>query len=223
MQNNLRILSTKKLQINQRDLLLHAGFRLIEADFITVSPKSTDLSSVKEALIFTSSNAVKSVMQSGEGKKLTGKPCFCVGKKTRLLLERYGFEVVLQKDYATQLAEELTTVHRHRSFTFFCGNLRKNDLPEALTESGIDFNEVEVYTTELTPSKIDTPLQGILFFSPSGVRSFLKSNTISDAVCFCIGTTTAKPLEGLTRNIVIAYNTEIESVIVAVAKHFKKI
>jgi len=36
---------------------------------------------------------------------------------------------------------------------------------------------------------------GILFFSPSAVESYLKSNTIKDEMCFCIGETTAEALE----------------------------
>ncbi|MGS2762553.1 uroporphyrinogen-III synthase [Sinomicrobium sp. M5D2P9] len=221
--DNPRILSTKKLLPGQRDLLLYAGFRLIEADFIKIAYRDVDLISIKDHLIFTSSNAVKSVLQHKNSEALKNKPCFCVGKKTADLLKRNGFKVVVRKDYAKELATEILQNYANYRFTFFCGNLRKDDLPGTLSAHHIDFNEIEAYTTQLAPRKIASRPEGILFFSPSGVESFLTENNIADEICFCIGSTTAKALKGITKNIVIANTPEVESVIAGVAKYFKKI
>lgn len=221
--NTPRILSTKKLLPNQRALLLHAGFRLIEADFIKIEYRNTDLSHVLDHIIFTSKNAVKSVLQHKNSAGLKNKPCFCVGKKTARLLEQNGFKVIMQKNYAKELAAEILRDYAHYGFTFFCGNLRKDDLPEALSEHHVRFNEIEAYTTLMTPRKITSPLDGILFFSPSGVESYLAENSITDEVCLCIGTTTARSLEGVAKNIVIARAPEVESVIAGTAKYFEKI
>ena len=56
-------------------------------------------------------------------------------------------------------------------------------------------------------------MEAILFFSPSGIESYLKENTIKKEICFCIGTTTASALEGITKNIKIADQPTIEDVI----------
>ncbi|UGU18252.1 uroporphyrinogen-III synthase [Sinomicrobium kalidii] len=223
MQDVPRILSTKKLLPRQRELLLHAGFRMTEADFITIGYKEMDLSAVKDHLIFTSRNAVKSVLQHKDSAVLKQKNCFCVGKKTSALLEQHGFNVTVQADYAKELASEIVQKHAGPGFTFFCGNLRRGDLPDTLTRHHVDFNEIEAYTTRLTPHKIKTPVTGILFFSPSGVRSYLKENTLDQEVCFCIGTTTADALKDRTENIVIANIPDVESTIARAAKYFKKI
>ncbi|MBC9794621.1 uroporphyrinogen-III synthase [Sinomicrobium weinanense] len=223
MQDTLRILSTKKLLPCQKDLLLHAGFQMVEADFIKVEYRDVDLSQVRDHLIFTSRNAVKSVLQHKGCGALKQKNCFCVGKKTRALLEQNGFNVITYTDYAAALAAEILQKYAHLSFTFFSGNLRRGDLPDTLTRHNIDFNEIESYTTRLTPHEIKTPVSGILFFSPSGIRSYLEKNTINDEVCFCIGTTTAGALEKITKNIVIANTPDVESTIASTAKYFKKI
>ncbi|MGS2741323.1 uroporphyrinogen-III synthase [Sinomicrobium sp. M5D2P17] len=221
--DNPRILSTKKLLPSQRDLLLHAGFRLIEADFIKIVYRDVDLIHVRDYIIFTSSNAVKSVLLHKNSETLKSKPSFCVGKKTAALLERNGFKVLVRKDYAKELTTEILQNYANHRFTFFCGNLRNDDLPGTLSAHHIDFNEMEAYTTYLAPRKIESRPAGILFFSPSGVESFLTENNITDEICFCIGSTTAKALIGVTKNIVIANTPEVESVIAKVAKFFKKI
>ena len=83
------------------------------------------------------------------------------------------------------------------------------------------FEEKQVYTTSLTPKKINSELDGILFFSPSAVSSYLKENILSNEICFCIGTTTAKEVEKTTKNIVIANQPTVENVIIQSINYFK--
>lgn len=223
MEGIARILSTKKLLPHQKQRLLNAGLRIVEADFINIEYRDADMTGLKSHLIFTSQNAVKSIVQHKNAAILKGKPCFCVGKKTKSLLEQNHFEVVAQTDHASDLASVIVEKYAWFGFTFFSGNLRRGDLPETLSENHIDFNEIEVYNTRLTPHKIKTPVEGILFFSPSGVRSYLEQNKIKNEACFCIGITTADALKDVTKNIAIANTPNIESVIVQVIKQFKNI
>ncbi|MFZ0597135.1 MAG: uroporphyrinogen-III synthase, partial [Flavobacterium sp.] len=124
-----------------------------------------------------------------------------------------GFNVVAYTGYAADLAEIITLIYRSESFTFFSGNLRRETLPKALKDADVKLNEIQVYDTSLTPQKIKTALDGILFFSPSGVESYLKENTIKKEKCFCIGETTAEALEKITKNIIIADQPTVEDVI----------
>jgi uroporphyrinogen-III synthase len=64
------------------------------------------------------------------------KPVFCVGIKTKELLEAI-FTVDVYLDYASELAEIITLIYNKESYTFFSGNLRKETLPQALKEGGI--------------------------------------------------------------------------------------
>ena len=223
MQNQIRILSTKKLLSNQKQFLLNANFNLIEADFIKTESKPFELKNLNDNLIFTSQNAVHSLIENAQEllPKLREKNIFCVGLKTKALLEENGFNVIAYTGYAQDLAEIIALIYSKESFTFFSGNLRRDTLPDFLKEANIKFNEIEVYETQLTPQKITTPLDGILFFSPSGVESYLKDNKIKKEICFCIGNTTAEALEKATKNIVIANQPTVENTIIQCINEFK--
>lgn len=218
--SSIKILSTKKLLSNQRQFLLNAGFSLVEADFITINFIKVDINATHEWLLFTSQNAVSSILTNEDWKNLKAKKCFCVGIKTKALLEQNGFVVVQSFDYVEELAAYLITNYSQNTFTFFSGNLRHDTLPIALQKANITFEEKQVYTTVLTPVKVDSKVNGILFFSPSGVKSYLKENTITNQVCFCIGTTTAKEVEKTTKNSVIANQPTVENTIIQCINYF---
>lgn len=223
MENQIRLLSTKKLLESQKQLLLSANFAIEEADFINVANRHFEIETINDFLIFTSQNAVESVLENERIAEIKTRKCFCVGEKTRALLEQNSFEVIVSSDYASELASIICNQYFKSSFTFFCGNLRRDILPDSLTLAGVIFEEVEVYETVLTPHKAADNLNGILFFSPSGVQSFLKANVIRDEVCFCIGGTTAKALIGITNKVVIANQPNIESTLIKSIEFFNKI
>jgi uroporphyrinogen-III synthase len=218
MKQPIRILSTRKLLVNQKQFLLNANISLVEADFISIHQKKVGVETINENLIFTSQNSVVSLIENlGSSDTLTllkQKKVFCVGMKTKSLLEENGFNVIAYTGYAADLAEIITLIYGREKFTFFSGNLRRDTLPEALTNAEVVFNEIQVYETILTPQKVSGPFEGILFFSPSGVESYLKDNKISNQTCFCIGTTTAEALENITNNVVIANQPTVENVII---------
>jgi uroporphyrinogen-III synthase len=213
MAKSIHILSTKKLSGEQKKVLVDANLEVIDTDFIQTQNKSFELKDLNENLIFTSQNAVHSVLLHPNAEELKSKNVFCVGLKTKILLSENGFNVVAYTGYAADLAEIITLIYRNESYTFFSGNLRRETLPQALKEAEVKFNEIQVYDTSLTPQKIKTAVDGILFFSPSGVESYLKDNTIKKETCFCIGETTAEALHKITKNIIIADQPTIEDVI----------
>lgn len=214
MNSKAVILSTKTLSDAQRQKILAAGFELFEEDFIATKKQEYELNNVNDNLIFTSQNAAQRILENANIDNLKTKNVFCVGLKTKILLSEAGFNVVAYTGYASDLAEIITLIYGHESYTFFSGNLRKETLPNALKEAGVQFNEIQVYETILTPCKILEKLDGILFFSPSGVESYLKNNVIKKENCFCIGETTAEALEKhKIKNIIVADEPTIESVI----------
>ena len=217
----IQILSTKTLLNNQREALVNAGFNVIEADFIKTKSNPFQLNEINENLIFTSQNAVQSFLLDPKSAELKSKNVFCVGLKTKIMLSENGYNVVAYTGYAEDLSEIITLIYSSESYTFFSGNLRRETLPKALKEAKIKFNEIQVYETALTPQKIKVPVEAILFFSPSGIESYVKENKIKNETCFCIGTTTASALEGITKNIVIADQPTIEDVIEDVIAEYK--
>jgi uroporphyrinogen-III synthase len=223
MSQQTSILSTKTLSSEQRQAFLDADFDILEQDFIEIENNNFELKNINQNLIFSSQNAVLSLIEQQDWEKFKTKNTFCVGIKTKELLEQNGFKVDVYMDYASELAEIITLIYNKETFTFFSGNLRKETLPKALKNAKIQFNEIEVYQTKLAPFKIskEEKFDGILFFSPSGVESYLKDNKIKTETCFCIGETTASALEKSTKNIIIAENPTVEDVIEEAIKFYK--
>lgn len=219
MENKVGILATKKLAPNQKQFLLNAGFWVMDEDFIAINPIAFEISTTEELLIFTSQNAVQQVITFKE--KIINKPVLCVGEKTKQLLLDQGFTVLHSLSDAEELVEIITKKYIDKSFAFFCGKTKLDTLPQFLQEKKIPHQIIEVYETLEKPIKIAPKMDGILFFSPSGVSSYVKENKITNEICFCIGNTTVKAIEPYSKNSVLANQPTIENVIIQCINYFK--
>ena len=217
-----QILSTKKLSKALKNKLSDAKIELVEKNFIQTKSIDFETPQLNDYLIFTSKEAVKSILKS-ETKNVLSKSCLCVGSKTRSFLEKKGFTVLESTDYAEELIQIIESKYKTNSFTFFCGNIRRNTIPAFFQQNKIAYNEIVVYETKLKPHQIKETCDGVLFYSPSGVNSFLEKNTLENKTCFCIGTTTAKALENKTKNIIIASQPTVENVINEVIHYYKRL
>ncbi len=216
------ILSTKLLTPHQKTILNEAGIHLQEYQAIKIHSREFELPADFDNYIFTSQNAVEAFnlhLSNFQKKMESGKACFCVGEKTKLLLEKNGQKVVKRTHNAADLARFIVKYHKNESFLFFCGNRRNDDLPDILTKNKVYFKEVTVYDTELHPQHFSESFDGILFFSPSGVKSFAMSNEIGKSVVFCIGHTTAKEAALYTESIIVADTPTIENLLQKVISH----
>jgi|GEM_PF-68976 len=225
--SQIKILSTKKLKPNQRDLLLGAGFSLVDYNAIEIEFLDFEIPSNIENAIFTSQNGVRSFLKQtnllhpsrkGEGLGTKISRVFCVGQKTKVLLEENGLKVTKMNDYGSELADFIVKNRKNEVFYFFCGTKRRDEIPNTLKTSKIDFSEVKTYKTSLKPRKFDQKWDGILFFSPSGVESFVCQNNLKNTIAFCIGKTTATEAQKYTSNVVVANTTSVESVIAKAVK-----
>jgi len=212
------VLSTKKLSLSQKQLLLNAGIGLVEYDAIQIEfiDFKTDNRAFKNAVI-TSKNTAKAILK----KDLKIENCFCVGEKTASFLKENNFNIAEIADYGVNLAQIIIGKYPKENFVFFCGNERREELPAILKKNSVNFDEIEVYKTSLKPKQLDREFEGILFFSPSGVKSFVSKNKLDKSIAFCIGSTTASEAKKHTGNIVIANKPSIENVIVQAVKYFK--
>ncbi|TRO67305.1 uroporphyrinogen-III synthase [Christiangramia sabulilitoris] len=211
------VLSTKKLALNQKELLLNSGIGIVEYDAISIEFIDFQLESLEiEYAIFTSKNAVKAV----EGKLTSATKCFCVGEKTSAYARDIGFQVLEQADNASKLANILIQKYRNGKFHFFSGNKRREELPALLKENNIAFAETKVYNTHLNKREFKSQFDGILFFSPSAVISFTATNKL-ETKAFCIGETTASEARKHTDKIIVANKPGIENVIAKVVANLK--
>ena len=219
--NNICVLSTKKLKSNQKLLLLNADFSVNEMDFIKIKSISFQIKNKPNLLLFTSQNGVNSVLENESINELKQIPAICVGSKTKKLLVDNGFTVLESEEYASDLAPIIQNKYNGNHIGFFAGNLRRNVLPIAMQEANIIYDEYLVYENSPNHEKVNSAVNAILFFSPSGVISYLNQNTIENQICFCIGTTTAEALTGITTNIVIANQQTVENVIEQCINYYK--
>ncbi|WP_025742824.1 uroporphyrinogen-III synthase [Aquimarina pacifica] len=218
MKKQNTLLSTKKLTSSQKELLLNAGLGYVAYDAILIEQYTIETAIEVENAIFTSKNAVR-VIQNAKAKI---QNCFCVGSNTKNLLEENGYTVVETAQNALDLAKIIVKKYKNHSFSFFCGNLRRDELPDYLNRNDIKFNEQIVYKTSLEYRSFDRFFDGILFFSPSAVVSYTLENKIKDSVAFCIGKTTAAEVQRHTEaEIIIANKPTVENVIVQAAKYFE--
>lgn len=216
----IKILSTTKLTLFERTILSESQFDLIQESFIQIKSLNFNITTSNDLWIFTSKNAVLSVLKNEKIKLLKQTKCICVGEKTKELLIENGFEVLDFAHYAEELTLIIADKYPDKSFTFFCGNLRRDVLPNFFQDNNIKFQEVQVYRNELSPRKINEKFDAILFFSPSGIHSFLQENKITDEICFCIGTTTSEELKPYTQNIILSEKPTITSVLEKVKQYY---
>mgnify|MGYP006203408831 FL=1 len=216
------ILSTKNLNQTQLQEFENTSITLIHRDFIQTQPKLFTLNQLFSYLIFTSQNAVEGILNHQDISKIKEKSVLCVGIKTKDLLEKNGFKVLDCVRGAKALIEVIENQYKKESFTFFCGQNRLDTLPNYFNSNQMIWNTHEVYQTELTPVKIENELDGILFFSPSGVESFFLKNKINpNQVAFCIGETTAETAQKKGfQKVEIANEPSIESVIERAITYF---
>lgn len=212
------VLSTKILTRAQQELLLNAGLSFthyngIKIDFLNFELPKDDF----DFLIFTSQNGVRSYIKKGGGLAL--KKAFCVGEKTKFLLEKNGYKVIEMGQNSSEIAKIITKNYKNSSFLHISGNLSLVELPNMLKKNNVRYVSLTGYETKPSPKKFDQLFDGVLFFSPSGVQSFTQHNKIS-GTALCIGSTTAQEAEKHTDKISIAKKPTVENVIVQAVKYF---
>ena len=170
-----RLLSTKILSQGFKDRLSMRSFSLVEQSFIKISPiQNIKLADSNQAIIFSSQNAVKIALDNSEIKSLVDqKPIYCIGKKTALLLIKNGHKVVKIAQNSSDLALFIQKNHQNESFSFFCGKSRVKDLEHVLSVNDIPIQPVEIYETLPQSHIAKGYFDGIIFFSPSGVKGCL--------------------------------------------------
>jgi len=213
-----KILSTKKLSLAQKEAFSEFYFR--EEKFIKVSLENNiKIPEEIDCAIFTSQNAVKAVFREAKIVVANLKKVFCVGDKTARSLKEFGIEVHAISYSAEELAELLIEEKKETKITFFCGNLRREELPELLRENNIEVEEIEVYKTELLQPIVEEEFDAILFFSPSAVKSYIDSGNSIKSTAFCIGNTTAVAAIMKFENVYVADRPTVEEVIKSVKEN----
>jgi uroporphyrinogen-III synthase len=235
-----KVLSTKKLEPALVEAAQRENMVITEQEFISVRPIETkekakeilDIISSGKAgyVVFTSANAVtpfEKYFHQQDTFYVVDWKIFCLAGATRdAIMHSHLIEknIVDTAASAAALAEKIIA-HHIPEIVFFCGDKRRDELPAALRKAGITVHEVVVYETIDTPEITTDDMDGILFFSPSAVRSFFSVNQLKPhTVCFAIGQTTADAIADVTDNkIIISEAPSQEMILAAVQFYFKNI
>lgn len=207
------VLSTKTLLPEQKELLHNSGVQLEEYNALEIDFLEVSIPLDHQYYIFTSQNAVKAFLQQTQGRNRSHYYAFCVGEKTKALLQKKGVKVLKMAENAANLARFITKHRQNESFLFVCGIPKREELPRILAKKKVSFIAVEVYKARRVYKKFDRQFEGILFFSPGGIQSYTTENTIGNSWAFCIGDTTSHEAKRHTSQIVTSPKSTVEHVL----------
>lgn len=198
-------------------------------DVIRIKPLAVEPFDLKDkSLIFTSVNGVGSFFENGfkPNEKFTDhnfNKIYCVGLKTKNTIRKHGFGTYKVKKHADDLSKFIIQNSQGERFLHFCGNLALDVLDRSLPLQNIYYKKVEVYETELIYPVVNKDFNAIVFFSPSGVRSFIKNNSLEGKKIFSIGLTTEKELKKFTKqNIYTSNESNLDDLMQVIVRELSK-
>ena len=229
----IEVLSTGELAPDLVTKATSNGISIDVVPFIQIEPiddpKSGQvidrLASTEATVVFTSRNAVDAVIKVLDNRKPDWNIYSIEGSTSELASAHFGKDRVIPGGFnGTSLANTLIQRSTAKEIHFFCGDQRRDELPDLLRSKSILVHEIEVYRTIPTPQRIDRKFDAILFFSPSAVNSFFSMNEWKEGtIAFVIGSTTATAVVGKADHVIVAERPSRETVIDEVIGHFNTV
>ncbi len=216
-----KVYSTKSLSEDQQKLF-NENIGVESSDFVKISLNRLKPFLVRkpiENVIITSKNAVEALLQNFSAVELQFKNIYCVGRRTKRLVEKRIGPVKHVEKNAEKLARYLVDFIEGAEVTYFCSDIRLDALPTILADNNIKVIEIEAYQTKLDAVKLNDAMEGVMFYSPSTVQSYRQENN-AEIIAFCIGETTANEAKKHFKDIRIAKVPTVESVIELVNEHY---
>lgn len=206
-----------------------SGISIDEISFIETQPiRSKEVMEEIEKTYQQEATVVFTSMSGVDAVTVRKKPdwkIYCLDHATKQeVIKKFGDNIAGTADSAEELAW-LIAKGKAKEITFFCGDHRREELPAILKKNAIRVNEVVVYKTIPQHHTIEKIYDGILFFSPSAVESFFKTNKLkSETILFAIGKTTAAAIKEQNNNkIIISKNPAKEALVREVIEYYREL
>lgn len=231
MQTNAHILSTIELPQSVLDKAAANGLSIDVVPFIetqalpvqTLKTSIGDLSEKHTTAVFTSAKAVEAIAQVINQNELSWD-IYCIDGNTKQAVKKHFSysSIKATAPNAAALAAEILNHAPATGITFFCGNLRRDDLADILKQAGIAIHEITVYETVILKKQLDKAYNAILFASPSAVEGYFSVNSLpASTTCFAIGNTTAEAIKKYTdNNIIVAAKADKEELAMLAINYF---
>jgi len=228
---NIYLLSTRPLdktlvdEARKRDITIESISFIKTASIVArnISEEIKELASKSITAVFTSVNGAEAVIEVLEKNAIQSAwKIYCIGSATQSLIKKYfkSATILGNGKNAAELSETIIE-NGVREVIFFCGNQRRDELPEQLQKKNIEVKEMVVYETIEVPVKVEKSYNGILFFSPSAVKSFFSVNSIpADTVLFSIGDTTASEIKKYSHNKIVVSDFPAKDKLVEIATDY---
>jgi uroporphyrinogen-III synthase len=246
-ENKARILCTRPLDALLVEQAARQDIIIESLSFISTQvsidertgARIADLSGQPIVAVFTSMNAVEAVAgrlaadknagvrETAEHAGTAGWTIFGIGAATRRLAsENFGEDRIAgTAGSAGALAAVILGDPAVREVVFFCGDQRRDELPDQLRQAGLRVEEVIVYHTTQTPHKADPEsYDAVIFFSPSAVHSFFSDNPLpAGCIPFAIGDATAEAIRHYSENeVIVSGSPDKEALVRQAIGYFQK-
>jgi len=221
----IRLLSTRLLDPASHRVLTEAGISCTDYPALKFEHilRVGELGALPLDSIFicTSSQAVAALKPFVEELvRFESLRAFAVGDRTGQRLKDMGFTLLGKRPNARTLGELICSEKPGGTLVFLCGDRSLRDLPGVLNDCGLSLREIVAYKTRFNPRSFSEKFDALLFFSPSGVRSFTESNRIGAEHIFCLGPTTASEARAFSDRILVSPEPRVESLVRAVVSYY---
>ena len=217
----IKILSTKKLSKDLKYLFDDLKFDLHHDDFISIQLLRLNLPNHNGSWIFTSKNAVEAVFSSNQNIDNFFNKIYCVGKNTKELLIKKGQKITKMTQNSSNLADFILKKAKNEKFIFCRSNIKNEEFSDFFNKKNIELKELVAYNNIARPIKYNQIFDAILFYSPSGIKSYLINNSLNNSYCVCIGKTTSKYAHKYSNKVLSCNVPTIENVIHKTIKLFE--
>lgn len=188
----IKILSTRKLSEELKNKFNDLKFDFYQHDFISIEPLKIILPEHKGSWIFTSKNAVEAIFSTNKNIDRFFNKIYCVGKNTKALLIKNGQKVSKMSQNSSNLANFISKTAKNEEFIFCRSNIKNEEFSNFFYNKNIELKELVAYNNKENSVQYEQIFDAILFYSPSGIKSFMTNNSLNNSYCICIGQTTSK-------------------------------
>jgi len=221
IEQNINVYSTKTLTKNQT-LSFNENVVSNSSDFIKMSVNRIKPQIVRAPIknvIISDKNTAEALLHNFSKVELQFQNIFCVGRRTkRFVSTTIGAVKKTEKsdhDLITYLIDHIDG----NELIYFGHESLSNELQAMLLSHNVTVQNVKAYNIKSDDKKIKDSVEGILFFSPLAVRSYLKQNH-SNSIAFCFGNSTAVEAKKHFKDVRVAKIPTVDSMIEMVNEHF---
>lgn len=166
-------------------------------------------------VVVTSNIAAKWIIQYAS--KIPHWNIACMTGKTQEAFTRKGWGdlIALTDKRSESLVEKIEkTFSKSEKVHFVTGDRHLDIIPIYLSKKGFDIEIIITYTTIEVEHNLKEAYDGIIFLSPSAVKSFFRQHNISENIpLFAIGNTTATALKKIVLNPIITALQPIQKIL----------